>query len=97
MANVHSNTLTANNLVPQSVPMMTHPLVADMYVKKEYGRSQPYKAKDVLVIEASFSPATSNHHEYRALMAELFMALPDIRQQVEGSVGTFDRVDIKTH
>ncbi len=84
-------------LVPHAVHAISHPLVADFYIKQEYSRENPFVSKDVLVIEANFSKQALNHREYRALMAELFLDLPQIKQQVESKLGAIDRVDIKTH
>ncbi|MES2729074.1 MAG: hypothetical protein V4621_03115 [Pseudomonadota bacterium] len=84
-------------LIPHAVHSVTHPLVADFYIKQEYSREKPYACKDILVIEANFSERVMNHRQYRALMAELFLALPDIKEQVESNLGVIDRVDIKTH
>ena len=84
-------------MIPNAVHAVSHPLVADLYIKKEYSREKPYNCKDILVVEANFSERVLNHREYRALLSELFMALPDIKGRVEGNMGPVDRIDIKTH
>ena len=52
---------------------------------------------DVLVIEASFSDKVMDYEAYSEKLAELLIALPSIKYQVEDRVGLIDRVDIKTH
>ncbi len=88
-----------NNYDALSLNLQTisHPLVADLYVKREYSREFPYDCKDVLVIEANFSDRKLNYETYSTMLSDLILALPDIRERVEDNVGLIDRIDIKTH
>lgn len=85
------------DIMNTSIQSISHPLVSDIYVKREYVRGNPAMCNDVLVIEANFSDAKVDYQVYSAKLAELLMALPFIRDQVEENVGSIDRVDIKTH
>jgi hypothetical protein len=85
------------DIMNSNIQSVSHPLVADIYVKREYVRGNPALCNDVLVIEANFSDNKTDYQAYSAKLAELLMALPAIRDQVEDSVGSIDRVDIKTH
>src|SRR3989338_1068369 len=91
------NLSTQYDIMNSNIQSVSHPLVADIYVKREYVRGNPALCNDVLVIEANFSDSKADYQVYSAKLAELLMALPSIRDQVEDSVGSIDRVDIKTH
>ena len=85
------------DVLNNNIQTISHPLVSDIYVKREYVRGNPALCNDVLVIEANFSDSKTDYQGYSAKLAELLMALPAIRDQVEDTVGVIDRVDIKTH
>lgn len=91
--NLHSH----HDMLNFNLQNVYHPLVSDMYLKREYGQSKGFDCKDVLVIETNFSDRDHDHEAYTGLLAELLISLPLIREQVEETVGTIDRVDIKTH
>ncbi|MDY0029066.1 MAG: hypothetical protein RBR86_03890 [Pseudobdellovibrionaceae bacterium] len=85
------------DIMSQNLQSISHPLVSDLYVKREWGRHSPFECQDVLVIEANFSDRVMNYNAYSALLSELMLALPHIKDQVEDNVGSIDRIDIKTH
>lgn len=91
------NLSTQYDIMNNNIQSISHPLVSDIYVKREYVRGNLALCNDVLVIEANFSDAKTDYQVYSAKLAELLMALPFIRDQVEETVGSIDRVDIKTH
>lgn len=91
------NLSTQYDVISQNICTVYNPLVADMYVKREYNRQNPTLCQDVLVIEANFSDKVMDYDSYSEKLAELLMSLPSIKQQVEGHIGLIDRVDIKTH
>lgn len=88
---------TSYEIMNQNLHSVCHPLVSDMYVKREFSANHPGMSEDVLIIEANFSEKEMDHSLYSSMMSDLFLALPDIRDQVESSVGAIDRIDIKTH
>lgn len=91
------NLPTQYDIMSQNIQTIRNPLVADMYVKREYSPKNPARCQDVLVIEANFSDKVMDYEAYSEKIAELLIALPSIKYQVEDHVGLIDRVDIKTH
>lgn len=91
------NLSTQYDIMSQNIQTIHNPLVADMYVKREYSSKNPAHCQDVLVIEANFSDKVMDYEAYSEKLAELLIALPSIKYQVEDHVGLIDRVDIKTH
>lgn len=91
------NLSTQYDVMSQNIRTVYNPLVADMYVKREYNYKNPTLCQDVLVIEANFSDKAMDYESYSEKLAELLMALPSIKYQVEDHIGVIDRVDIKTH
>lgn len=91
------NLATQYDIMSQNIQTIYHPLVADLYVKREYNTKNATQCQDVLVIEASFSDKVMDYEAYSEKLAELLIALPSIKYQVEDRVGLIDRVDIKTH
>lgn len=75
---------------------VTHPLVATMYLKKDFGAPFSKHNEDVLVIETNFPVDESDHKSFDACLADLLSDLPDLQTQAEARVGPFDRVDIRT-
>lgn len=74
---------------------ITHPLVAAMYLKKDFGAPLTQHQEDVLVIETSFPVDEHDEKSFSACMADLLSDLPDLQVQAEAKVGPFDRVDIR--
>lgn len=77
--------------VPQKISGIVHPLVRDVYLKKDFGYNK--RAQDVLVIEA----AIGNDNNIGTSFHDLLMDLQAIEHQAEQTVGHIDRVDIVTH
>ena len=77
--------------VPQKISGIVHPLVRDVYLKKDFGYNK--RAQDVLVIEASIGNDNKSENSFY----ELLMDLQEIELKAEQSVGHIDRVDIVTH
>jgi hypothetical protein len=76
---------------------VTHPLVATMYLKKDFGAPFSKHHEDVLVIETNFPVDEKDHTSFDACLADLLSDLPDLQTQAEARVGPFDRVDIRSH
>lgn len=86
-----------NTLTP--VSGISHPLVADMYLKKDFGSSNDRQEQDVLVIEArgcDFEDNETEHDAFDSYLIDLLLDLEGLKTQVEEKIGTFDRVDIRT-
>ncbi|MCD8497034.1 MAG: hypothetical protein LRZ85_02480 [Alphaproteobacteria bacterium] len=82
--------------IPQHVSGITHPLISDMYLKKDFGRGPHHE--DVLVIETRRTPANdSGVGRFEDYLAALLPDLEDLKEQAERKVGHIDRIDIKTH
>ncbi|MBU6234732.1 MAG: hypothetical protein KGQ41_02720 [Alphaproteobacteria bacterium] len=74
---------------------IVHPLVASMYLKKEYGNPHTQDHNDTLVIETNFPIDDNNSKSFNSYLQELLTDLPTIQNQVEARVGHIDRVDIR--
>lgn len=82
--------LQNNKLAP-----VTHPLIADMYLKKDFGSPSTSHHDDVLVIEAKFPVRDGDTRNFNACLSDLLNDLPELQREVEAAVGPFDRVDIR--
>lgn len=81
--------------VPQKVTGIYHPLVADMYLKKDFSHHNCYQ--DVLVIEVRSGSEDGEHDGFDSYLTDLLTDLEDLKRQAENKLGCFDRVDIQTH
>lgn len=83
--------------VPQHVTNVSHPLVRDMYIKKDFGAGNYHE--DVLVIETRLSGKNhqDDHESFDSYLVELLGDLDNIKSIAEESVGHIDRIDIRTH
>lgn len=77
--------------ISRKVSGIVHPLVRDVYLKKDFGYRK--RAQDVLVIET----AIGNDNESSQKFYDLLIDLQAIEHQAEQAVGHIDRVDIVTH
>lgn len=70
-----------------------HPLIANMYLKKDYSHNE----EDVLVIEARRSAKykDNSNRDFDSYLNELLINLDDVRKAAEAKVGHFDRIDIR--
>lgn len=84
-------------VLSQNIQHIAHPLVSDIYIKREYNQGKVEQCQDILIIETNFSAVASDYTTYNSLLSDLYLALPAIKDQVEDSIGPIDRVDIKTH
>jgi hypothetical protein len=75
---------------------ISHPLVASMYLKKDFGAPFSKHQEDVLVIETNFPVDESNAKSFNACLSDLLSDLPNLQTEAEAKVGPFDRVDIRT-
>ena len=75
---------------------VSHPLVAQMYLKKDFGAPFARHHEDVLVIETNFPVDESDARSFNACLSDLLSDLPSLQTQAEARVGPFDRVDIRT-
>jgi hypothetical protein len=86
---------------PQHVTGISHPLVADMYLKKDFKGSE----QQVLVIEARgrdfFEDNEGNgdnheeHDDSDSYLVDLLADLENLKERAEERVGNFDRIDIR--
>jgi hypothetical protein len=79
--------------VPEKITAVSHPLVASMYLKKDFHGSDP--SEDVLVIETNFTDKNGGEITFADYLMELLADLPEIQEQAEQRVGHIDRVDIR--
>lgn len=83
----------------KTVSGITHPLIAEMYIKKGYA---PYDigneipAEDILVIE-TYAEDQDIHTDTDSHLFDLLADLQDLKEKAEQQVGHFDRIDIRTH
>lgn len=83
-----------NNTVPERITSLSHPLVREAYLKKDFGTG--HKDKDVLVIETLDPDFDDIDHElFDSYLIDLLVDLGDLKNQAEQKVGSFDRVDIR--
>jgi hypothetical protein len=80
--------------VPEQLHSVSHPMVASMYVKKDYGS---VGNEDVLVIETNYSKSEEDYDSFDSYLMELLGDLRDLKRQAEEKVGHIDRIDIRTH
>lgn len=83
--------------IPQRVTGITHPLIKDIYLKKSRVKGQ--HGENILIIEAlnEDHDDMSEHNGFDPYLAELLVDLKDLEEQVKRKVGSFDRIDIRTH
>ncbi len=80
--------------VPEQLSAVTHPMVASMYLKKDYGRTGD---EDVLVIETNYSQSEEDYESFDSYLMDLLLDLNDLKRQAEDKIGHFDRIDIRPH
>lgn len=80
--------------VPEKLKAITHPRIASMHMKKDFGTFN--KAEDVLVIDTCFSEHDDSESFDNYLM-EILLDLPALKLKAENSFGKIDRIDIRTH
>jgi hypothetical protein len=72
--------------IPERLSAMTHPMVKEFYLKKDYIAGKP--SMSVLVIK----PINDNY-DFVSLLGDL----QDLQSQAEKQLGPIDRVDITVH
>ena len=84
-------------IVPEKIKGVSHPLVNEMYLKRN--RDALDHEEGILVIETNFSDDEydAEHDAYDSYMINLLFDLNDLKEQARFQVGPFDRVDIRTH
>lgn len=83
--------------VPRNITGITHPLINDMYMKKDY--NDPRGEQNVLVIQAKPHQEDENeqaHDSFDSYLIEILTDLNDLKARAEMQIGHFDRVDIRT-
>ncbi|MCC7305677.1 MAG: hypothetical protein IT558_05395 [Alphaproteobacteria bacterium] len=80
--------------VPERIKGVTHPLVSSIYLKKDCGDST--RPEDVLIINTNFEEAGEDYESFDSYLMALLDDLHELRAQAEKSVGSFDRIDIRT-
>lgn len=86
------------NMLPAHVTGISHPLVRDIYLKKDFGHGLG-KHEDVLVIETIAAPKSSDKTEdsFDSYLIDILSDLEELKSQAEARIGHFDRVDIRAH
>lgn len=80
------------------VPGITHPLIAEIYCKKDFGLTG--QGKEILVIETrQLKEANDNngYADFDSYLIDLLGDLQDLQSQAEEQVGEIDRIDIRVH
>lgn len=77
--------------LPERIKGISHPLVHDIYLKKDFGYG--HRGERILVIETS----RSNDNQPKKSFIDLLIDLQGIEYLAEQSVGRIDRVDIVSH
>ncbi len=85
--------------LPQHVPGITHPLIRDIYLKKDFGPEDQrgHHNEDVLVIETVRPDADDDYEMFDSYLIDLLGDLQELQAQAEKKIGRFDRIDIRTH
>ncbi len=76
--------------IPRRIKGVTHPLIDDMYMKKEVKAENDIK--NILVIMTQKNASNKNGLG----MMELLGDLKNMQSKIENTAGRFDRVDIKS-
>jgi len=82
-------------LLDTKLAEVTHPLVVDMYLKKDFGGPTTQHHDDVLVIETKFPVRDGDTRNFNACLSDLLSDLPELQREAEARIGRFDRVDIR--
>lgn len=77
--------------VPEKIKGITHPLIADMYLKKDI------KNKNVLVISAHSHEEIDDYEDYDSYLIDLLSDLDVLKSKLEEQNNYFDRIEIRTH
>lgn len=85
-----------NNTVPERITALSHPLVREAYLKKDFAAD--HWNEDVLVIE-TLDPDFDDigHDLFDSYLIDLLADLDDLRVQAEEKVGHIDRIDIRSY
>lgn len=83
-------------MVPASeqLKVISHPLIASMYMKKDFGMH--HRSEDVLVIQTCLPRPEDDYSNFDSSLMDLLSDLEGLKNQAEHCVGSFDRVDILT-
>lgn len=87
------------NIVPEHVTGISHPMVREIYLKKDFGNGG-LKHEDVLVIETMPHEKSGDNLDYESFdsyLIDILADLDDLKMQAQSKVGHFDRVDIRSH
>ena len=76
----------------QSHPItaITHPLVASMFIKKDFGNDLSKYHEDVLVIETNFNHENTRDDTFNMYLVDLLSDLHELQVQAEEKIGKFD-------
>ncbi|MBL4803567.1 MAG: hypothetical protein JKY71_01775 [Alphaproteobacteria bacterium] len=86
------------NTVPQVIRGVSHPLVADMYLKRDSSDQRTFE--DVLVIQTinrEDGMAETEFNSFDTYLIDLLTDLEDLKAMAEQQIGHIDRVDIRAH
>ncbi len=78
--------------VPEVMKGITHPMVASMYLKKDYGNP---KSGHVLVIQTNYEQESEEYSGFDSYLMSLLTDLHDLHVQAEKAIGHFDRIEIR--
>ncbi len=81
--------------VSERLNTISHPLIASIHMRKDFSNHR--YGQDVLVIETVFSKEGEDEEIFDSYLVDLLTDLEELKKKVESYVGSFDRVDIRTH
>lgn len=82
--------------VPQMIKGVSHPFIADMYLKEE-SHNADVTSESVLVIQTiPQEEQDTEFYGFDGYLISLLTDLEDLKAQAESQIGEFDRVDIRT-
>lgn len=84
-------------IVPEQITGIFHPMIREMYMKKDFGNGLSGKAQDVLVIETVARPLDEDeaYDTFDSYLLDILGDLEDLKSRAQGKIGHFDRVDIR--
>lgn len=84
------------NIVPEHVTGISHPMIREIYLKKDFGHSS-LEHEDVLVIETMPHERGADvaHENFDSYLIDILADLDDLKMQAQSKIGHFDRIDIR--
>lgn len=84
-------------IVPEQITGVFHPMVREMYLKKDFGNGLSKRAQDVLVIETVARPLREDedYDTFDSYLLDILGDLEALKKQAQSKIGHIDRVDIR--